>query len=189
MFAENELCIAENLYKLLRTTRGWTPERSSNTTLIPSRSDSSRRSGDALDLAGLYEGGDLLDERRLVDLVGKFVDDDLHPVGPAHRLDLGLGANDDLAAAGGVGVSNAGRTHDGPAGRKIRTLYECHQLLDRGIGVVGQVYQSVADLGRIVGRDIGSHADGDPDAPLMRRLGSLAGRTTGSRRVPSKLSA
>ena len=41
IFAEKLLCIAVYLYKLFNTTNGWLPPRSSNTILIPFRSDSS----------------------------------------------------------------------------------------------------------------------------------------------------
>ena len=42
ILAENELCIAVNLYRLLRITRPWAPERSSMTMRMPRLSDSSR---------------------------------------------------------------------------------------------------------------------------------------------------
>ena len=55
--------------------------------------------GDALDLLVAHQFGDLLDQRRLVHLIGNLGDDDRLAI-LAHLLDLGLGAHDDRAAPG-----------------------------------------------------------------------------------------
>ena len=56
----------------------------------------------------LHQLGDLLDEARLVDLVGDLGDDDRFLVALA-GLDLGPGAHHDRAAAGAVGLADARR--------------------------------------------------------------------------------
>ena len=58
--------------------------------------------GDAGDLLVLDEFGDLLDEFSFVDLVRKFSDDDLSSAAGS-LVEMGLGADNDLAAAGGIG--------------------------------------------------------------------------------------
>jgi hypothetical protein len=61
---------------------------------------------DADDLPVLDEVRDLLDERRLVDLVRQLRDDDLLAVAAGHLLDAGARLHDDAAAAVGVGLAD-----------------------------------------------------------------------------------
>ena len=75
---------------------------------------------DPVDPLVLDEVRDLLEERRLVDLVWQLRDDDRHPVA-ADLLEGDLGAHDDAAPA--VGVHLADRVDRLPlAGRKIGAL-------------------------------------------------------------------
>ena len=61
--------------------------------------------GDAVDLLVLDQVGDLLEQRRLVDLVGQLGDDDRHPVALG-LLEGDLRAHDDPAAAVGVHLAD-----------------------------------------------------------------------------------
>ncbi len=86
--------------------------------------------GDALELLAAHQLGDALDQARLVHLVRQLGDDDGLAAGVVVFLDLGLGADDDAAAAGRVGgvdfagaVDDAGRRevrarHDAPSARR-----------------------------------------------------------------------
>ena len=64
------------LVELVEDDVGVPSRFSSMTTRMPSRSDSSRMSADAVDLLVAHELGDALEERRLVDLVRDLGDDD-----------------------------------------------------------------------------------------------------------------
>ena len=66
---------------------------------------------DALDLLLANELGDLLDQRRLVHLIGNLVDDDRLAL-LANHLDLGLAPHDDRAAPGRVGGARTGTPED-----------------------------------------------------------------------------
>ena len=68
---------------------------------------------DALDLLLAHELGDLLDQRRLVHLIGNFGEDDRLAL-LAELLDLRLRPHDDRAAAGRVGETRAGAAEDQP---------------------------------------------------------------------------
>ncbi len=109
----------------------------------------------------LQELGHALDQLRLRDLVGDLGDDDL--VGAALQLLLlPLGADAEGAAAGAVGLDDglAGFDHRA-AGREVRALDEVDQLVDPGVGEFEEVAERVADLGDVVRRDVGGHADRD----------------------------
>ena len=75
--------------------------------------------GDALEHLLVHQVGDLLLQLRLVDLVGDLGGDDLHPIALADRLELGLGAQRDRAAAGGVGRVDAGVADDDAAAGEV----------------------------------------------------------------------
>ena len=130
---------------------------------------------DAVELALLDQRGDLLQQGRLVDHVGDFGDDDL-PAVAARLLGVRLGAQDDAAPAGGVGLEDAFATQDEAAGREVRPGDDLGQILDGGVGVVDQVDDAVAQLGEIVGRDIGRHADGDAGDSIEQQVRQPGGQ-------------
>ena len=92
---------------------------------------------DAVDLLVLDQVGDLLEQRRLVDLVGQLGDDDRDPVA-LDLLERALGAHDHAAAAVGVhlpdrvdrlpvaadAVPLALEPEDRAAGREVRPGYQ-----------------------------------------------------------------
>ena len=116
--------------------------------------------GDALDLLLAHQLGDLLDHRRLVHLIGNLGDDDGLAL-LAQRLDLGLAAHDDGAAAEVIGGADAGAAENERAGREIRAGDDLHELVDAERGIVDQREAGVDDLAEIVRRDVGRHADRD----------------------------
>ena len=87
--------------------------------------------GDPLDLLLLDQFGNLLDQAGLVDLVGELGDDDRLAFGLLGRLHMGLGADLDDAATGGVGVLDPLTTVDGGAGGKVRARHQLPATLQR----------------------------------------------------------
>jgi hypothetical protein len=126
--------------------------------------------GDALDLLGVDQLGDALQEPRLVDGVGDLGDDDPLPLTLVAPLDHRLGPDLDAAAAGAVGVPQALPVEDVAPGREVRAGENLHDLVQRGVGVLDQVRHGVADLGQVVGRDVGGHAHGDARAAVDQQV-------------------
>src|SRR5690606_11380769 len=75
--------------------------------------------------------------------------------------DLGARTHVDAAAAGEIGLLDAAHAVDDAGGRKVRTGDVFHQGTDVEAGVVDQRHAGVDDLGEVVRRNIGRHADGD----------------------------
>jgi len=143
--------------------------------------------GDAVDLLVLDQLGHLLEQGRLVHLVGQLGDDDRHPVA-ADLLEGALGAHDDPAAAVGVHLADgvdrlplaadrvalALEAEDRAAGREVRAGHELAEAI-RGDGrVVDEGDRGVDDLAQVMGWDVGGHADRDAGAAVdqeVRQLG------------------
>ena len=141
--------------------------------------------GDALDLLFAHEVGDALDQRRLVHLIGNLGDDDRLAI-LAHRLDLGLGAHDDRAAAGryrrcgcrrGRGSSPpVGKSGPGTISISSATVMSGRSIMrDRGVD----------DLAEIMRRDVGRHADGDAAGAIDQQIGKARRQDVGSCSLPS----
>ena len=131
--------------------------------------------GDALDALFLDQFGDLLDQPRLVHLVGQLGDDD-RLLAAADPFDVGLGAHEDAAATGPVCAHDAGAAVDDGAGGEIRTLDVLHEFVHRQAGLVEQGKTAVDDLGEIVRRDIGRHAHGDAGRAVDQQVGHPRGQ-------------
>ena len=112
--------------------------------------------GDALDFLGLGQLGDLLDQPRLVHLIGQLGDDDRFAI--ALGFDVGLAAHQNAAAAGTVGLADAVGAVDDARGRKVRPRNVLHQIFDAEVRLGDQRNQRIDHLGQIVRRDIGGHA-------------------------------
>ena len=65
------------------------------------------------------------------------------------------------AAARAVVVLDAGPAEDRGRRSGSRDPYEPHQVVDGRVGLVDEVQRRVDDLGQVVGRDVGGHADRD----------------------------
>ena len=72
-----------------------------------------------------------------------------------------FGAGLERAAAGGVGIADAGEADDRSAGRQVGARNEFHQVVEGGVRVVEQVAGRADDLDEVVRRHVGRHADGD----------------------------
>ena len=126
---------------------------------------------DSFDPLVAHDLGDDLDHPRLVHLIGNLVDDDRLAV-LAHLLERGLPAHDHRAAAGVIGLHDAGPAHDQPAGREIGALDGVFdQLFDSDVGVGDIGAAGVDDLAQVMGRDVGGHADGDAAGAVDQKGG------------------
>ena len=130
--------------------------------------------GDAVDALVLNEVGHRLDQACLVDHVRDLGDLDL-AFAVRQLDDLGLGAHLDLAAAGRVGRADAAAAHDHAAGREVRPLDELADLVQLGLRVVDDVADAVDDLGQVVRRDVGRHADRDARRAVYQQVGEAGG--------------
>ena len=128
--------------------------------------------GDALDLLVTDELGDALDQAGLVDLVGDLGDDD-RLAALVVLLDLAAGSDRDRAAALEVGLLDPGGAEDDAAGREVGPLDVVEQLTDLDRGVVDHRDGRVDQLGEVVRRDVGRHADRDPDRAVEQQVGDL----------------
>src|SRR5204862_7865331 len=104
---------------------------------------------------------DALDQLRLVHRVGNAVDVD----GPGRsrlRSDVPGAAQPDAALAGLVDLRQlVARVENLPSGGKIGAFDVAAQLRAAQFVVVEQPGERIADLGEIVRRHVGGHADGD----------------------------
>ncbi len=126
--------------------------------------------GDALDPLVAHQFGDLLDQRRLIDLIGDLADDQSFAI-LAQLLDRDLRSHDDRAAAGRVSGADAGAPEDGRAGREVGPGNMLHQLFERDVGLVHQRQQPVDRFAEIVRRDVGRHADRDAACAIDQQIG------------------
>ncbi len=115
---------------------------------------------DAVDLLLAPQFADALDHRGLVHLIRDLGDDDRLAIA-AQRLDRGLAAHDDRAAAGVIGRADAGAAENDAAGREVRPRDDLDQVVDRERRIVDQRHAGVDHFARIVRRNVGRHADRD----------------------------
>ena len=129
--------------------------------------------GDAADALVAGEIRDLLDEPRLVDLVGDLGDDDRLAVVLAH-LDLGARAHHHRSAAGAVGLQDPLAPHDEPGGREVRPVDAgddtLEPLVGREVAVLEEEGDRVHDLAEVVRRDVRGHADRDAGRPVDEQV-------------------
>ena len=119
----------------------------------------------------LDERRDLLDQPRLLHLIGDLGHDD--PV-LAAALVFGFPSRPqpEAAAARGVGLDDVpGRLDENPAGGKIRAGHEFDQLLDARPGILDEMQQGIAQLADVVRRNARRHADGDPAGAVGQQVG------------------
>ena len=130
---------------------------------------------DLVDDLVVHQVGDALDEARLVHLVGNLGDDDRFFVF-GEVLDGGLGAHHEAAASGAVGFGDAAAAVDESAGGEVGALHELHDVGERGLRVVHQRDAGVDDLGEVVRRNLGGHADGDSVRAVHEQVGNARGQ-------------
>ncbi len=141
--------------------------------------------GDVVDDLFVGELGDALDEVGLVDLVGDLGDDDrLAAAGDVLGGDLG--AHDEASAAGVVGLGDSVAAVEIAAGGEVGALDVLESDGDVGAVVALLLIEErdagVHDLGEVVGRDVGRHADGDAAATVHDEVGDARGEDGGLER-------
>ena len=153
--------------------------------------------GNAFDGLFADQLGDLLDQPRLVHLVGNLGDDDRLLVALLRLLDRGLRAHQDRAAAGPIRGVDARASDDEAAGRKIGALHALHQAAQlRFVGLssllsprllLSSMLQMTPSMTsrRLCGGTLVAMPTAMPDEPFTSRLGIGAGRTVGSSVVSS----
>jgi hypothetical protein len=141
---------------------------------------------DPVDPLVLDELGDLLEERRLVHLVGQLADDDRHPVA-ADLFERHLSPHHDATApmrvhlADGVdGLPFPGddvalllEAVDRPAGREVRSLDVLAQSIGGDVRIVDDRHRRVDDLAQVMRRNVRRHADSDPGAAVDQQVRQL----------------
>ena len=117
--------------------------------------------------------GNAGDEARLRNLIGDLGDHDL--IGAAAGvLGVPARAQTEAAAPGLVGLHDLlARLDDDAAGRQIGPGHEVDQLVGGGVGELDQMQRRIAELARIVRRDIGRHADGDARGAIGEQVGEI----------------
>ena len=128
----------------------------------------------AFELLVVGEPGDLLDQDRLVDLVGNLGHHHLVAAGRFLLLDHGPRPHGHAAAALLVALLDALLAVDDAAGREVGPLDESPQVLDGGRRRVDQVGDRLHYLGEVVRRNVGRHADRDARGTVhdqVRQLG------------------
>ncbi len=126
--------------------------------------------GNALDLLLAHEFGDLLDQRRLVHLIGNFGEDDGFAI-LADRLDRRKTAHQHRTAAGLVGLADSSAAEDRAAGGEIRPRHDLHDFRERYLRIVDQGDAGVDDFAEVMRRDIGRHAHGDAARAIDQQVG------------------
>ena len=94
----------------------------------------------------------------LVDTIRDF---GCHNTGSAmgHILKVGPGTHFQLAAAGGIGSTNAAAAHNQATSREIRALDVLTDFIQTCFRVVNDMADTVNDFGEVMGRHIGCHTD------------------------------
>ena len=132
----------------------------------------------AVQLAVIDEGRDLLHQGGLVEPVGDLRDDDgLEPLFPL--LDDRLAPHLHRAPARAVGVREALAGIDRARGGKVRPVDDVHEVVHRGLRVFEQEQQRLAEFAQVVRRDIGGHAHGDARGTVEQEVGHLGGQNRG----------
>ena len=126
--------------------------------------------GEKRQLAFAEQLGQPLDQSRLLDLVGDLGDDDERPaVRPL--LELPAGAQAQRTATGSVGLDARCPIFREHAARgEVRSRQQRHQVLDRRLRMLDQTAGGGANLGHVVRRDVGGHADGDPLGAVRQQV-------------------
>ncbi len=120
--------------------------------------------GDAFELLVIDELGNALNQRGLVGLIRQLGDDHRIAIGTSFRLnrfDRGNTAHGDRTTSTGVGLANALAAKDLTTGRKIRPRDDRHQLPLFDLWISDQRQNAINQLPKVVGRNVGRHANGN----------------------------
>ena len=90
-----------------------------------------------------------------------------------------LGAHHEAAAAGFVGVGDAALAVEESAGGEVGTLNVLENFDQAGLGILDQLDGGVDDLGEVVRRNVGGHADRDAAGAVDDEVGNARGKDGG----------
>ena len=171
----NDVCSWVCLCRLLSSTSGTSPRRSSITMRMPSRSDSSRRSAMPSITLSRASSAIFLSSRALLTWYGISVTT-IAVRSPLPRSSYrGARPHGDAPAAGVVRLRDAGPADDEPAGREIgagdQPQQLAHLLEARRIGMFRHPDGAVDHLPQVVRGDIGRHADRDAGRAVHQQVG------------------
>lgn len=123
--------------------------------------------------------GDLLDERRFVHHVGDRGDDDL--AFAAVFFEFPFGAGDQSTRAFGVNLAEFfGGVEEHAAGGEVGAFdVIADDITDLQCGLLDESDEGVEDLGQVVRRYVGRHADGDAGCAVDQQVGDLGGQDDG----------
>ena len=122
--------------------------------------------------------GDLAHQFAFIHLIGQLRHDDTGAV-CAELLKLRAGADNHLAAAGGIGGADTAAAHNDTAGGEIGAGNMLHQLTHSDLGVFQYRHAGVDHFRQVVGRNIGGHTNGDTVRAVDQQIGEAAGQHTG----------
>ena len=141
--------------------------------------------GDGVDDLVVDQLRDALDQARLVDLVRNFGDDDGFAIF-VESFDARLGAHDEAAASGFVGVHDSGSAVNDAGGGEIRALHEFQKFRELSAsGLFTRVMVASTISVRLCGGIFVAMPTAIPSDPLTSRFGMRVGRTSGSISLPS----
>ena len=86
---------------------------------------------------------------------------------------MGARTHDHHASSRLIGLTNSCPAADKSTGGKIRSGDDLHQLMNGQVGVIKQGYQSVHNLGQVMGRNLGRHAYGNTLGTVDQDIGNL----------------
>ena len=126
--------------------------------------------GNTLDPLFTHQIGDLFDQRRFVDLIRNFGDDNGFPI-LADFFNAGLGTHDHRTASGAIGIADAATPQNRASGRKIGPRHDHRQIFDRNLRISHISGAGINDFTQIVRWNIGGHADGNPARTIDKQVG------------------
>src|SRR5439155_4348491 len=114
----------------------------------------------------------------LVDAIRDTGDHDL--LATAHNFQLPLALDLDAARAVFINLAQAAAVGQHlPTQGKIRAFDSVEKLSGGGVGMIDHVHRGVDNLGQVVRRDVGGHADGDSRGAVDKQIGELSGENDG----------
>ena len=120
------------------------------------------------------EFGDFFDEGGAVDVVGDFGDDDLL-LAALEFLGVGDAAQFDDAAPGADVLGDGVASVDDAASGEVGALDDALDFVEGEVGVVNEAAGGFGEFGKVVGGDVGSHADGNAGGAVHEEEGEAAG--------------
>ena len=114
-------------------------------------------------------------ELTFIDLIGKFGHDDTGSFVFSVFFKFRAGTEHDLSPAGGIRLTDSCTAHDDTPGGEVRTGHTCHQIIQRCVFIFKHTDAGIDDLGQVVRRNVGCHADGDAVGTVHQKVRETGG--------------